>query len=136
MLRTWLQPLKQNHARRLFSSAVRRPAAALDRRHGFSLLGKKFFEERNFTAYLWDHDRTGAKYLHVEKDDENNAFSIGFKTNPPDNTGVPHILEHLVLCGSKKCVFSSRQIADADNFADTRFATPSSRCCLAPSRTL
>jgi Zn-dependent M16 (insulinase) family peptidase len=38
----------------------------------------------------------------VARDDENNVFSIGFKTNPPDATGVPHILEHVTLCSSEK----------------------------------
>ena len=38
----------------------------------------------------------------MARDDTNNVFSIGFKTNPPDNTGVPHILEHTTLCGSKR----------------------------------
>jgi Zn-dependent M16 (insulinase) family peptidase len=40
--------------------------------------------------------------VHIARDDSNNVFSIGFKTNPPDATGVPHILEHTTLCGSQK----------------------------------
>lgn len=48
------------------------------------------------------HDKTGADYIHIAREDKNNVFAIGFKTNPNDNTGVPHILEHTTLCGSEK----------------------------------
>uniref|UniRef100_A0A4X2MBK3 Presequence protease, mitochondrial n=1 Tax=Vombatus ursinus TaxID=29139 RepID=A0A4X2MBK3_VOMUR len=48
------------------------------------------------------HDSTGAKYLHVAREDANNLFSVQFRTTPMDSTGVPHILEHTVLCGSQK----------------------------------
>lgn len=58
--------------------------------------------ELQLTAFDLQHDKTGAEYLHVARDDSNNVFSIGFKTNPPDHTGVPHILEHTTLCGSEK----------------------------------
>lgn len=60
--------------------------------------------ELELTALHLQHDKTGAEYLHVARDDANNVFSIGFKTNPPDDTGVPHILEHTTLCGSEKFV--------------------------------
>ncbi|XP_065212088.1 presequence protease, mitochondrial [Planococcus citri] len=49
-----------------------------------------------------DHTGTGAKYVHVQRNDNNNAFSIAFRTTPFDSTGLPHILEHLVLFGSEK----------------------------------
>jgi len=65
----------------------------------------KHVPELELTALHLEHDRTGAEYLHVARDDKNNVFSIGFKTNPPDCTGVPHILEHLALCGSEKYGF-------------------------------
>lgn len=58
--------------------------------------------ELELTALHLQHNKTGGEYLHLAKDDTNNVFSIGFKTNPPDRTGVPHILEHLTLCGSKQ----------------------------------
>lgn len=70
--------------------------------HGFTLRRQKYVPELQLKAYDLQHDRTGAEYLHVERDDKNNVFSIAFKTNPPDDTGVPHILEHTTLCGSKK----------------------------------
>ncbi|MFA4944262.1 MAG: insulinase family protein [Lentisphaeria bacterium] len=48
------------------------------------------------------HDRTGARLLHVATDDSENLCAIGFRTPPADDTGVPHILEHSVLGGSRK----------------------------------
>ena len=70
--------------------------------HGFTLRNAQHLPELEMTALHLQHDKTGAEYLHVARDDPNNVFSIGFKTNPPDSTGVPHILEHITLCGSKK----------------------------------
>ncbi|KAI1505658.1 Metalloenzyme, LuxS/M16 peptidase-like protein [Biscogniauxia marginata] len=70
--------------------------------HGFTLLRTKHVPELELTALHLQHDKTGADYLHIARDDSNNVFSIGFKTNPPDDTGVPHILEHTTLCGSQK----------------------------------
>ena len=70
--------------------------------HGFTLKRTKLVSELQLTAYHLQHDKTGADYLHVARDDKNNVFSIGFKTNPPDETGVPHILEHTTLCGSER----------------------------------
>ena len=58
--------------------------------------------ELQLTAVRLQHVLTGADYLHVDKDDANNVFCIGFRTTPMDSTGVPHILEHTVLCGSSK----------------------------------
>ncbi|MEJ8787951.1 insulinase family protein [Dorea sp. ICN-14282] len=52
-------------------------------------------------SYLLRHKKSGARVLLVENDDENKVFSIGFRTPPSDSTGVPHIMEHSVLCGSK-----------------------------------
>lgn len=70
--------------------------------HGFTLLRTKHVPELELTALHLQHDQTGAEHLHIARDDSNNVFSIGFKTNPPDDTGVPHILEHTTLCGSEK----------------------------------
>ncbi len=52
-------------------------------------------------SVLMRHKRTGAKVALLANDDENKVFYIGFRTPPTDSTGVPHILEHSVLCGSK-----------------------------------
>lgn len=70
--------------------------------HGFTIREKKHVPELHLTAVRLTHDKTNADYLHVARDDKNNVFGIGFKTNPPDTTGVPHILEHTTLCGSEK----------------------------------
>jgi hypothetical protein len=72
---------------------------------GFTVKEKKSVPELHLSAVLLQPDKTAADYLHVAREDKNNVFGIGFKTNPPDATGVPHILEHTTLCGSQKCVF-------------------------------
>jgi len=48
------------------------------------------------------HERTGARHIHIECDDDNNAFTVFFPTTPQDSTGVAHILEHVVLAGSRR----------------------------------
>ena len=56
--------------------------------------------DSRFTIYV--HNKTKAKIATIEADDDNKVFSIAFRTPPIDNTGLTHILEHSVLCGSKK----------------------------------
>jgi presequence protease len=73
-----------------------------DRLHGFTVQQIKSVPELHLTATKLEHDKTGAEYLHVDRDDKNNVFAINFKTNPTDRTGLPHILEHVTLCGSEK----------------------------------
>lgn len=75
--------------------------------NGFTLQHLEHYPELELTALRFNHEKTGADYLHVARDDSNNVFSIGFKTNPPDATGVPHILEHTTLCGSQKYAYSN-----------------------------
>jgi Zn-dependent M16 (insulinase) family peptidase len=58
--------------------------------------------ELNLTAIRLQHEPTGARMLHLACDDPNNVFAVGFRTPPPDSTGIAHILEHTVLCGSEK----------------------------------
>jgi presequence protease len=69
--------------------------------HGFTLKEIKHVPELHLTALQLEHDKTGAEYLHIARDDKNNVFAINFKTNPVDRTGLPHILEHVTLCGSE-----------------------------------
>ncbi len=52
-------------------------------------------------GYLLYHEKSGAKVVLIENDDENKVFNITFRTPPEDSTGIPHILEHSVLCGSR-----------------------------------
>ncbi len=58
-------------------------------------------EINSFYALL-THRKTGAKHIHIANEDRENTFSVAFKTVPTDSTGVAHILEHTVLCGSRK----------------------------------
>ena len=51
---------------------------------------------------LLKHKKSGARVLLMANDDENKVFAIGFRTPPSDSTGVPHIMEHSVLCGSRE----------------------------------
>ncbi len=52
--------------------------------------------------YQLEHEKTGAVMIHLSNDDDNNCFSVAFRTTPKDSTGVAHILEHTALCGSEK----------------------------------
>ena len=70
--------------------------------HDFTLLKETFITELQSRAFLYRHDRTGARLLSLVNDDENKVFGISFRTPPTDSTGVAHILEHSVLCGSRK----------------------------------
>ncbi|MEM7035224.1 MAG: insulinase family protein, partial [Chloroflexota bacterium] len=70
--------------------------------HGFELLKEETILEINTQARLFRHKKTGAELLSLENDDENKVFGITFRTPPEDSTGLPHIMEHAVLCGSKK----------------------------------
>lgn len=69
---------------------------------GFTVTSKKALAELDADAYVLHHRASGARLLYLACEDENKAFSIAFKTPPTDDTGVFHILEHSVLCGSTK----------------------------------
>lgn len=56
----------------------------------------------NSKGYLLRHKKSGARIMVIANDDENKVFHIAFRTPPKDSTGVAHILEHSVLCGSEK----------------------------------
>jgi Zn-dependent M16 (insulinase) family peptidase len=70
--------------------------------HGFKLKDTKELKEISSKAYVFEHEKSGAKLIKIENDDDNKVFSIGFRTPPEDSTGLTHILEHSVLCGSRK----------------------------------
>ena len=70
--------------------------------HGFELVREADLPEYNTHARLFRHDVTGAELLSLENDDENKVFGVAFRTPPPDSTGLPHIMEHSVLGGSRK----------------------------------
>jgi hypothetical protein len=71
-------------------------------KYGFTLLRAQEIPELNTTAKLYRHVATGAEVLSMENEDENKVFGITFRTPPPNSTGLPHIMEHAVLCGSRK----------------------------------
>ena len=68
----------------------------------YELIEKRSIDELDSVAYLLRHKKSGARILLLSNDDENKVFNIGFRTPPQDSTGLPHILEHSVLCGSEK----------------------------------
>jgi Predicted Zn-dependent peptidases, insulinase-like len=70
--------------------------------HGFQFLHKEQIADIGSEAFLFRHVKSGARLLYLRNDDENKVFTISFRTPPEDNTGVFHILEHSVLCGSAK----------------------------------
>ncbi len=70
--------------------------------HGFKLEREQDIAELKTQARLYCHEKTGAQLLSLTNDDENKVFGITFRTPPVDSTGIAHILEHSVLCGSRK----------------------------------
>lgn len=68
----------------------------------YELVTKQDIPDIHSMGYLLKHKKSGARVMVLENDDENKVFNIAFRTPPADSTGVAHILEHSVLCGSKK----------------------------------
>lgn len=69
---------------------------------GFELQSKKYISSIDSTSMIFKHVKTGAQLLYLKNSDKEMSFGIGFKTPASDNTGVNHIIEHSVLCGSEK----------------------------------
>ncbi len=69
---------------------------------GFQVKRVYELKKRQMIFYELAHIGTGAKYIHLANKDKNNAFAVAFRTIPHNSTGVAHILEHMVLAGSKK----------------------------------
>ncbi len=68
----------------------------------YKLIEHHYSKDLKSEAYLLEHIKSGARVSILENDDENKVFYIAFRTPPADSTGVAHILEHSVLCGSEK----------------------------------
>ncbi len=68
----------------------------------YELIEKREIGELKSIGYYLKHRKTGAKVCLLSNEDNNKVFYIGFRTPAPDDTGVPHILEHSVLCGSRE----------------------------------
>lgn len=76
--------------------------------HGFKLKEKRTLDEINAEALIFEHDVTKAKLIKLICDDDNKVFAIGFRTPPDNSTGVPHIIEHSVLCGLESLILKNR----------------------------
>lgn len=69
---------------------------------GFVVKEVKHVTDFQLTALRLQHIKCGSDYLHIDRKDTNNVFSVAFRTTPKHSNGLPHILEHTTLCGSKK----------------------------------
>lgn len=69
---------------------------------GFVVKEVKLVTDFQLTALRLQHKKSGADYLHIDRNDTNNVFSVAFRTTPKSSNGLPHILEHTTLCGSRK----------------------------------
>ena len=69
---------------------------------GYTLLNTEYITEIDSNVHLYEHDCTKAKILYMQSEDPHKTFGIAFRTPPHDSTGVAHIIEHSVLCGSRK----------------------------------
>jgi len=70
--------------------------------HGYQVLRSESLPEIHSVFYELVHPPTGARHIHISRPDRENTFGVVFKTVPQDSTGVAHILEHVVLCGSER----------------------------------
>ncbi|ADZ89584.1 peptidase M16 [Marinomonas mediterranea] len=68
----------------------------------FSFVRSEYIDALNVSVQEFEHTTTGAKHYHIASDNDENVFLVGLKTVPTDSTGVAHILEHSVLCGSER----------------------------------
>ena len=73
-----------------------------DKIPAYELVKEEDISDVRSHGVLLRHKKSGARVMLVENDDDNKVFYIGFRTPPKDSTGVAHILEHSVLCGSEK----------------------------------
>lgn len=74
----------------------------IEQLQAYTVIEKREIKELNSISYLLQHNKTGARVALLSNDDNNKVFYIGFRTPPKDSTGVAHIIEHSVLCGSDK----------------------------------
>ncbi len=72
-----------------------------DKLHGWVVEDVREIHDISATMYLMEHEGCGTKMCYIDRDDECKTFAISFVTHPTDDTGVFHILEHAVLCGSR-----------------------------------
>ncbi|MCR4601701.1 MAG: insulinase family protein [Clostridia bacterium] len=68
----------------------------------YEIVRKEYIDDIHSEATLLRHKKSGARIVLLENGDENKVFNIAFRTPPANSTGVAHIIEHTVLCGSRK----------------------------------
>ena len=73
-----------------------------DKISGFRLISSEQVPEISATLNIFEHEKSGGALAFIDREDPNLTFAISFRTPPSDDTGVFHIIEHSVLCGSKK----------------------------------
>ena len=109
------------------------------RLHGFRVERTEPLSELEAETALLRHEKSGARLLVISNDDEDKAFSIAFKTPPKDDTGVFHILEHSVLCGSRrfpvKEPFVNLLKSSMQTFPERHDLPPTRPCTPWPART-
>ena len=73
-----------------------------DRLAGYAVNKVSYLTDIQSWLYQLEHEGSGARHIHISNSDQENTFGVAFKTVPSDSTGVAHILEHTVLCGSER----------------------------------
>lgn len=73
----------------------------IEKTPAYELIMQQNIPDIQSVGYLLKHKKSGARVMVLENDDDNKVFNIAFRTPPANSTGVAHILEHSVLCGSK-----------------------------------
>ena len=84
------------------ASRINKLESSIFSKWGFELCSNEAIDEIEGVAYVCKHTLSGARFLYLQNADKNRSFSIAFKTPPTNSTGVFHILEHSVLCGSER----------------------------------
>ena len=105
---------------------------------GFTLVREAYVGEMRANIYEFEHDATGARLAYLAREDSNMTFAVSFATPPEGDTGVCHIIEHSVLCGSEKYPLkdpfaellkgSLNTFLNAMTFEDKTLYPVSSRC--------
>ena len=73
----------------------------IDKHVQYTLEEKTPLKDIDSIGFVLRHNKSGARIILIENDDTNKTFCVGFRTPPADDTGVAHITEHSVLCGSR-----------------------------------
>jgi Zn-dependent M16 (insulinase) family peptidase len=98
-------PLRPCLRRRLMNEIATVPAQTLvegQTCHGFRVQRVVSVPAVRTRLYVLEHEHSGARLAHLHSTDPEHLFAAVFRTPPPDDTGLPHILEHTVLCGSRR----------------------------------